>query len=190
MEWGLNLQSGFQNVRVRLQRTTDARFFSGWMRQITADGAFVDLIVDEEIEVGDEFYANATGKDQSIAFAVKCVLKQATLISLKVSGPVTAMAPTEPARKFVSGQEITLSLYGVDIVAKVTDVSLTGMGLISAEPLKRGEQVKFMMQSPIGLVRGEAEVRYSKPIPYGYRVGLKVTLVGRIEQAIWNRLAA
>src|SRR5579859_2586784 len=59
---------GFTNVRARLQRLGDARFFSGWVDRLSRNDCWLRLAPGQEIDEGDRFSVEIHGEEALAAF--------------------------------------------------------------------------------------------------------------------------
>lgn len=179
------------NTRVRLQRLSDAKFFSGWVKEFTRTDLVVRMGSLAPMAGGDVFMVQVHGPTFTALF--KAVLRSAAEKDLCFTIP-------EPVRFLKASEQVRVSVVGVSALvtasnrafeSMVVDLSTTGAGLLATRELKKGEIVRVMFTTPVGEIECGAEVRYCKPdsIDDGsFRVGLQLEQMGRIERARWNRL--
>ncbi len=183
--------SAFANTRTRIQRMRDARFFSGWMKDLSNVSARVALKGCPAIEVGEKFMVECHGKEKIAMFQAELSGISGEDAVLSVIGQVTYRPTSESARVTVHSVTGTIKFDGMSTEVEVVDVSENGMGLISAQSLTRGEIVEAILCSPCGEICCAGEVRYCKPDPdqFGkFRVGLALEPLDRLAGARWKRL--
>lgn len=183
--------SSFLGTRARFQRLTDAKFFSGWVRDLT--NGDVRLAVKGEIAVtpGEPFVVQLFGKGQTAILKCKLTMVVGDQLGFIITSPAKIMASTENARTATQGMKAMVTSGDQQIEAAVLDVSATGVGLLMPNSLERGTTIMLQMDSPSGVVAATGEVRYSRQDPnYGdqYRTGIQLKELGRVDQARWNRM--
>ena len=60
--------------RAMMQRRSDAKFFTGWVKQISSDVATVYTCTDVKIQVGDEFSFQVFGNGKRALFQGKATV--------------------------------------------------------------------------------------------------------------------
>lgn len=183
--------SGFANMRSRLQRLKDAKFFSGWVNDFTDQEVRIRLTSSAECEPGDRFLVEIFGAETVASFQAVISMAFDNNVYLNVLPPVQYRRSTENARLCVSGVMGTVTHEGNEMEVRVADISRAGVGLIVRKAIPRKVTVQLKMSTPAGEVTGEGEVRYCRPDPSGngtFRTGIRLGELGRLEKARWLRL--
>ncbi len=183
--------ANFANMRARLQRLKDAKFFTGWISDFDGHEVRVRLGVAGECEPGDLFMFEIYGTELDAIFQARVTMAFDNQSNMSVVGGVSYRPATENARICVSGMFGVVGTPDGDIEVRVTDISVNGLGLVIRKPLKQKMLVKLRLTTAVGEVTGEGEVRYCRLDPAGtgsYRAGLRLSELGRLEKARWLRL--
>lgn len=181
----------FINTRVRLQRLSDAKFFSGWVKDFTRSDLTVKLGTPTQVKAGETFMVQVHGHSSTALFRAVLRSVGSRELMFVIPEPVRFLTPSEQVRISVQGVTATITGEGKAVDATVVDLSVGGAGLVAACEIKKGEHVRVLFITPLGNVDCDAEVRYCKPesIEEGtYRIGVQLEDLGRIERARWNRL--
>ena len=181
----------FANMRTRLQRIKDAKFFSGWVNDFDEQEVRVRLSSPGECEPGDRFLVEIFGTETVATFQAGVSMAFDNQAYLNVFGPIQYRRATENARLCVTGMFGTISSEGGDIEARVADISRAGVGLILRKAVPRKTVVHIKLCTPAGEVAGDGEIRYCRPDPSGngsFRAGVRLSELGRLEKARWLRL--
>lgn len=206
----------FSGSRARFQRLRDAAIFNGWVESFDGKHISVNAATDRAVLAGDVaqfelvgFGAKAIFQAQLTDVAVSSVnadcdvqtlagmsflhIKSATLY-FDVVGTVRVIPSDEPARLKSAGVSMRLLLPGGTISqAKIIDLSLEGVGIVSEVTLEPKSSVRFVIESHLGPVCGIGEVRYCRPDPMttGYlRIGIRMGDLGRLDGQRWQRVIA
>jgi hypothetical protein len=178
-------------MRTRLQRLSDAKFFSGWVTDLDDTELRVRLNVSGECEPGDQFLVEIFGNEVNASFKAGLSVSFDNQAYLTILSPIQHRAATESARLSVSDMFGNVTTDETEVDVRVVDISRQGMGIIVRIPLTKGSQIRYKVISPVGELHGQAQVRYCRLDPTGnglYRVGLRILDLTRVEQAKWHRL--
>lgn len=182
----------FHNVRCRMQRLGDMKFFSGWVTSFHEREVLIRLGDDAAVlEPGTTFHFTVNGPDCSAGFTATLFGIHGDEHVFHIAGAVHFGAPTEEVRYCVEGVVGVLQFDGMDVEFVVGDVSRSGIGGYSYTQVERGTKCDFVIDSSFGQIRGSGEVRYCRPDPKDltrYRIGLQVIDIGRIESARWHKM--
>ena len=185
-------QESFVNVRVRIQRLSDAKFYSGWCRQFTDTDVILDITGGEQFEMGSTFFVTINGVETAASFPAEVVIQQPGYLKLRVLNEVRYGKIMEEARRAVMGLSGVIHLEDIEVDIQINDVSAKGFGGTIEGVLPKGTIVRFSLECQFGTIGGSAEVRYCRPETkeaLRHRVGLKIEQMGRIESARWMRLS-
>ncbi len=185
-------RSPFANCRARLQRLKDAKFFAGWVRELSTDVAHITLSKDSELLAGEVFTVQVHGPDGCASFQACLKAKQDSNLVLSVSNRVRILPTVERSRTLVETMTGTLSFETTQTQVVVTDISVDGLGVTISHALERGTAAEMEVVSQGWRVKFTAKVRYCKQdsATGSYRVGLQITHLARLEAARWTRLVA
>jgi hypothetical protein len=183
--------SAFSNMRTRLQRLKDAKFFSGWVASFDEQEARIRLSTGHVCETGDRFLVEIFGPETIATFEAAATMAFDEHAFLSVIQPIRYRRATEHARVCVTGMIGVINCDGNEYEARVADISRAGVGLIVRRPLPRKSGVMLKLVTPAGEISGEGEVRYCRPDPSGdgtFRAGVRLGELSRLEKARWLRL--
>jgi len=178
-------------MRTRLQRLSDAKFFSGWVTDLDETEVRVRLNVAGECEPGDQFLVEIFGNEVNASFKAGLSVSFDNQAYLTILSPIQHRAATESARLSVSDMFGNVVNEDSEVDVRVVDISRHGMGMIVRIPLTKGSQLKYKVISPVGELHGQGQVRYCRLDPSGnglYRVGVRILELSRVDQAKWTRL--
>lgn len=184
-------RESFINVRVRMQRLSDAKFFSGWVRTLSDTEIVIDFPGGDWFEAGAKFFVTINGVQTAAAVQATLESQSPGFITLRYDGALRYLNPTEAARRQVTGIIGVLKIDVAEIEIQVTDVSSRGFGGVIDGSLNRGTIVDIEIDTQFGNVSGKAEVRYCRQDSRDsmkHRMGFLFTQLGRIEAARWSRL--
>lgn len=185
-------RESYLNVRVRMQRLPDAKFFSGWVRMMSDTEIVIDFQGNEWFDAGTKFFITVNGVETAAMFPAELVSQSTGFMNLKMLKEIKYAHPTEEARRQVLGLSGVIKMQETEIELVVTDVSAKGMGGIIEGAIPRGEIIDIQLQTQFGEVFTKGEVRYCRQESkesIRHRVGLRITQMGRIETARWLRLS-
>lgn len=184
------LKSPFICMRCRLQRLKDAKFFGGWVQDLSEDQLHVKLSTKSDLAQGDNFSVEIHGAGKSAMFHAWLAHQQDGQLVFLINDKVKYMPSRETARMTVDNVLGRCFLSEHELGLSVIDVSAKGCGVLSAEKLTRGEKLDLEFETPYGVVRCVGEVRYSKTSPeHGgmYRTGIRFEPMARLELARWMK---
>jgi hypothetical protein len=181
----------FVNNRARLQRLTDAKLCAGWVRELTPTHLFLKPSTHAEVRPGDQFYVEIHGGGRNATFRAQYDRQMGEDLVFNIVTTIQFGSSSENVRQFVCGMKGRADFDGSIVPFTVVDVSEGGAGLIMPLQLPRGTMIDIEMDTTQGLVRCNAEVRYSRPEPTApghFRTGLAFNPMDRLERARWFRL--
>ena len=184
-------RESFNNVRVRLQRLSDAKFFAGWVRTLSDSEIVIDFASQEVFEIGSKFFVTINGVHTAAVVQGTLDSQNGGFLTLRFDGTLKYLNPTEAVRRLVTGLSGVVSIDGAEIEIQISDVSANGFGAIVDGTLTRGNIVDIEIDTPFGNVQGKAEIRYCRQDvkdSLKHRIGVQFVQLGRIESARWNRL--
>lgn len=191
MEDRQNDRSPFINTRCRLQRLKDAKFFAGWVRDLTKEELHLRLSTRTGLMMGDRFAVEVHGTDRSAIFTAALCSQDSEELVFRIHEQVRYLPSRERARLAVEGITGKFKYQGVDTPFSVSDVSLQGCGLVVPFQVPRGAKLTLDIDTPQGLINCSGEVRYCKQdadIPGAYRIGMLLDIMARLESARWTKL--
>lgn len=182
--------SKLAGTRTRFQRLADARFFSGWIQQLDARGAVIDFDGGEEVRVGEEFFFEISGKKHTYSFRGRLVLASGKHLAFQILGDLRLGPVREEVRVAASGAQASVTSANRGYLARVADISPSGVGLLMSVALEREATVELAIDTAQGEVTCKGVVRYCRtanPAGTAFRVGLALLLDDRCAQAKWLR---
>lgn len=179
-------------TRARLQRMGDAKFFSGWVKEISDTELWLRTSGELPVTVGEKYVVQLFGTGFSAIIKLKLSVTMGNLLGFAITATPMEISSDESARVAVSGMLGTLMADGTaPCEVTVLDMSVQGVGLLSPISVDRGAQVILDLVGRGGSISAEGEVRYCRPDPQteGYfKVGVKIRSLQRIDQARWNQM--
>ena len=191
----------FANARARFQRLSDAKLFNGWVSALTGKNVIVAAEEGAKVQLGQTFRFQVFGSGATAVFDARLETISDRLLAFALSTPIRAVPSSEDMRM----RTRNLSALLLDITegepangdddmavamteARVVDVSGKGLGLHISRAYKKGAKVKVVIDTPWGQTECTGEVRYSKPEAQGFRVGLLIVEIDRLNQGRFARL--
>jgi hypothetical protein len=184
-------EAGYKDTRVRLQRIADARFFSGWIVEMSNKDASILLNDLETMEVGDIVVGEVSGRENRALFDAQVTKTLQDVTHFDFRRTPRYEPSRENPRTLVRNVSGMLSFQGEDVDVSVLDVSVGGIGFLTYAPLPVGSLVKFCLETPHGPVKVSGEVRYCRSDAHRfglYRAGALITELGRLDRARWNKM--
>lgn len=184
-------RESFVNVRVRMQRLVDAKFYSGWLRSMTESEVVIDFAGSDIFEPGTKFFLSINGVNSAAVVQTQLTSQSPGFLSLRYDGTIKYLNPSEQARRLVTGLTGIIHIDGGEIDMQITDVSVKGFGALIEGVILKGSVVSIEIDTQFGNVIAQAEVRYCRQDSKDsmrHRVGFQIVQIGRIENARWGRL--
>lgn len=181
----------FTNVRVRLQRLTDLKFFNGWVSNFVGKDIYIRFGDPVELEPGSSFYVTVSGYDLTAQFTAVVYREFGEEILFSIGSGITYSESKEDVRYSVSGVNGIIVDEGSEYGFEIADISRKGFGGFVHGNIAKNKEVKFRVDSSFGEINGEAEVKYCRPdqrLVNRNRIGLAITHIGRIDSARWQKL--
>ncbi len=194
-----------RNTRTIFQRLRDAKFFYGWVTDITGTTVQVIVTTNSIISTVDVFRLHVYGDMCEVGLEGTCTdiracvkggsLIQDTYVELNSPYHLLTIELTKPAQAIATQNSARFRLDGsvVSVVnendanerydARWLDLSEYGLGLLVDSPLKRGMILQIELPSPNGNALMRGEVRYSSPYvnpELGHRIGVQFLDSGRL----------
>ncbi len=188
---GSKNRSSFVNTRARLQRLSDAKFFSGWVHVLTHNEVVLELTCNDTCSIGDVFGVQAHGRDRTASMTARVVSIDGNEITMTLLDRIRMLAQSENARFYVA--DLTGVVRGPELEEEVTliDVSTGGAAFTSPKAIERGKTVELELAVASWLVKLPAEIRYCRPEKDGssyFRVGVTLLSLDRLDRARWISL--
>jgi len=184
-------RSAFINTRCRLQRLKDAKFFAGWVVDLTEEVLQLRLSTKTTLEESDNFNIEIHGTDRSAVFQAALITQDGDNLVFAVPQTIRFMPAREKARLAVRGVTGICTYQGLETAFDVSDVSLEGIGIVLPVGVLRGAHLELEIQSPHGPIQCNGHVRYCRTDPDvagWFRIGILLDDMGRLETARWARL--
>lgn len=184
-------RESFVNVRVRMQRLSDAKFYSGWLRSMSESEVVIDFTGGDMFEPGTKFFLSINGVNSAAVVQTQLTSQSPGFLNLRYDGQVKYLNPSEQARRLVTGLTGVIEIAGGEIDMQITDVSVKGFGALIEGVILKGSIVTIQIDTQFGNVTAQAEIRYCRQDSKDsmrHRVGFQITQIGRIENARWGRL--
>ncbi len=180
-----------EHCRAQMQRVFDSKIYRGWVRGSNADSVVIESPQADEFAEGQEYHVEIASKERRMTFRARirsCATERAIFV---ITSDVQFHAVIEEMRARVCDRLHCVLVHdGNSIVGRLIDISDTGLALECPIALERGERRQVLLQSPSGLIEGEAEIRYCRPLEGkpGFRIGVRVHVDQRVSRGRWVRL--
>ncbi len=187
------------NTRTTFQRTRDARFFTGRIRNFSEDVVSVLCSGDAEFESGDRFAFHVFGSGHEAFFFATFRREAPTQDSTNrefvflMEGEIRLRESTQDPR-FATRElfaDIEVPGFRKCDSVKVLDISANGLCTLCPVHIRKGDQVNLIIHLKKGFIQASAEVRYcirDRLIPHHHRVGLRLQTMDRVSVIRWRDL--
>jgi hypothetical protein len=197
-------------ARTTFQRISDAKFFNGWIRNVTLDNVVAHTCTNSQLEPGDEFSFQVYGNKKDAFFHARLVTlhssEQTPLFNTDRAGGFHALdigchITTEMSLKDSNGQpRFFVEGVSADIVrgdgyeaeaAVVIDIGPGGFAAIVPRGFKKMDSVRVTLRTNGQMVQFEAEVRNCvvNALNSMYeRIGLQIQRMDRVDALRWKQL--
>lgn len=181
----------FLNTRARLQRLSDAKFFSGWVGGFMGSHLSMKFQSASELVTGDRVFVTICSAQCSSTFQAVVIARSPLETTLLLETPPKYGPVTEDVRYACEAMGGALLQGSKRYEFEIGDISEKGLGGFVDAEIARGTKIGFEIEGLYGKVAGQAEVRYCRADNQKggrYRIGLLIVEVGRIDQARWGRM--
>jgi hypothetical protein len=197
-------------ARTTFQRISDAKFFNGWIRNVTIDVVIAHTCTNCRLEPGDEFAFQVYGNKKDAFFHARLASLQssdqtpmfttdrtggfhALDLGCHVTTEMTLRESHGQPRFFVEG--VTADILRTDGMevegAIVIDIGPGGLAAIVSTSFKKGDVVGVTLRNNGQVVQFEAEIRNSVVNALSaefQRVGLQIRRMDRVDALRWKQL--
>lgn len=182
----------FRGARARLQRYLDARFFAGWVVDLTTDQVIVALDHAEDLIPDDSCSIEIQGLRNTVVFSVcfESPLPNNGFI-FRILSMQLVRGSDQGARYRVKQYEALVQADGVMLEGYIDNISEEGVGVRVRGMLRRGTSVKVQALLPRGEIEVLGTVIHCAPMDASgldYRVGLRLDMSDRVVRARWTSL--
>jgi hypothetical protein len=180
-------------TRVRLQRLSDAKFFSGWVIELTAETVLIKINGEPELKVGDRFAAEIHGATHVARGTIELTDPNASATRFQITAAMQYATVTEQARFLVDGVTCLIFVDGREIAAEVIDYSAKGLGFRSLRPLYPGTDVEMVVTSGTLSASVDGQIRHCRldpDAPGRYRGGVLIEPRDSEQAYAWDTFRA
>lgn len=167
------------DARVTMQRLNDAKILHGWVIAFDSSHLVVRLNETFQISPDSKFACRICRQGGDVAFIATAAGSLGEAQHFEIEGRL-AMLASQGDPRYSRKLEGTMDGSVVSIV----DVSPRGVGVVSPMPFRAGEGAEIALEG----MSVFGEVRYCRPLrppESGYRLGIQLQEMGRIERARW-----
>jgi len=184
--------SQFRGARARLQRYTDAKFFSGWVVDITPAQIILQIDRIEDLIPEDSLSIEIHGLRHTIVFsaAFESPISGSNYI-FRIVGTQLVRGSDAGARYQVRNYEAMVFHGAMAIEGSVDNVSETGMGLRVRGDIPKGSRIRIQVLLPRGEMEVEGTVVHAAAMDLSgldFRLGVRLEIEDRISKARWIAL--
>ncbi len=186
-----SFSDSFLNTRARLQRLSDAKFFSGWVGGFMGSHLSIKFQSSTELALGDRVFVTICSAQCSATFQALAVARSPLETTLLLESAPKYGPVTEDVRYACEAMGGALTVGVRRYPFEIGDISEKGLGGYVDTEIPSGTTMGFEIEGLYGKVAGAAEVRYCRTDPQKegrFRIGLLIVEVGRIDQARWGRM--
>jgi hypothetical protein len=201
----------FINTRTRFQRISDARLFSGWVSFLSSKVAVVSVEDDVTVQSGQKFLFQVFGRDATATFEARLEVASGTLLAFALTSSIRNSAGGEEMRLRV--QRMTAQIFSgpepsedcgeaknelrelqLGVVpellgeAQVVDISAKGLGMVANRAFAKEDRLSLMLDTSWGITECKVQVRYCKPSGKGFRIGVQILEMDRLNTGRYSRL--
>lgn len=180
-----------QGTRCRLQRLSDLKFLSGWVREVGTKKLNVELKNDVLVEVGDRFNVEASINLATVG--LPCVVTEVSKsnLTMEIVGEALLTTPGQEAR--YQAADITVSVHGGEkpIQAEAVDISANGLGILTYDPMSRFAKARLAVRGSSAAVECIGIVKYCRADTVekdAFRIGFEIQFEDRLSKMMWLRL--
>jgi hypothetical protein len=179
------------NVRIRIQRLSDAKFLNGWLGHIEGDEVRAQLNGTVVPEPGQTFMFEASVENAVLTFQCECIRFVAKEAVFRITTGITKRPSSDEARVRVKDIYGTITREWEEFPFALLDIAANGLAAQVPAPLNRGDIITLRFDSSMGEINCDGEVRYCRGIPDAeghYRLGIRLSISNRLENARWRSL--
>lgn len=180
-----------QGTRCRLQRLSDLKFLSGWIREVGPKRLIVELKNDILVETGDRFNVEASINLATVG--LPCVVAEVSKsnLTMDIVGEALLTTPGQEARYQAS--DITVSVHGGEriIQAEAVDISANGLGVLTYDQMSRFAKARLAVRGVGAAVECIGIVKYCRADTIekdAFRIGFEIQFEDRLSKMMWLRL--
>lgn len=199
----------FINTRTRFQRLSDSSFFTGWVEDLSRPHFEVRSSLDS-YEIGERFLFELYGQKANQIFIAELESvdgmnalqktamgkgQDATPIDITFEFSIVSeskfIEPKEPARKAVQSLTAFLAKAGESLEVSISDISESGVGLLTNSAYEVGEPVILTMTAMMRTITLDCQVRHCRPdkqIKGMFRTGLQFENMNRVDLVAWAKV--
>lgn len=195
---GLVNSQVFIGTRCRLCRHKDARFINGWIEFFRGESLLVLTEDASGCEPGDHLFLEAYGHRVKGSADTTLVAVSAddegeensgtTKLSLRLNETIRVTDHNEPSRVLVRGMGAEITFNGTAIRAKVRDVSVNGVGIVSEQEVPKGSEIGIVIGTAMGPIKAQGKVRHVRKANDEFRLGIELVQLSRLDGSRWRKL--
>lgn len=183
----------FYNTRARLTCKNNGTEVYGWVAPSIPDKLFLTFDRDIEIKVGDAYVVQLAGAKSSTEFESTYEGQYQGKWVFQLPRLLRIDPPKEQTRRKTGTTKGWLILTEGREEVHIVDVAPTGISFHGGQSFENGDTVKVEIETQGGIVSIKGEVIYSRfdtEKQDSFRTGIKITELGRIDQARWAQMLA
>lgn len=180
-----------RGTRCRLQRLSDLKFISGWVRDVAPDQLRIELKDRISVELGDRFNVEASIDLATVGLPCKVTNVKSDTLTLEVTGEPLVTTPGQEARYQAGGINVLVHGSEKPIQAEAVDISAHGIGILVYQQMSRFAKIRLSVRGPSAAVECVGVVRYCRADSIekdAFRVGMEIQFEDRLSRAMWMRL--
>lgn len=181
--------SQFKNTRARLTRLSDGTPTYAWVIDINPKRMVVQAVTGS-LAMRETYEIALCSNKSSTKFVAEMIgIDHGNSVFL-MPDLIRMEAPVENARRRTDVSTATLLNPNAGTTVSVIDVGVNGLGIITEASYDSDTLVELRLNTNLGDIEMVCKVVYSRFEEGGFRTGLQVEKIGRIDQARWNLLLA
>ncbi len=177
-------------MRIRLQRGSSGEWLAGWVTHLSRDEARVHLWNFLVMKADEPVVGECYGQGTVARFNGRIIAQAGQDLAIAVHGSISYAPSEETPRIQASGLMGTLRSRMGDAMMQVLDVSPLSLGTMVDMPLDPGDQLAMSLSTEMGPIDAKVTVANCRPdgTSEGFRVGLHIVDMARLDRARWGRL--
>lgn len=162
-------------------------------------------------EQGQSFHVEVFGSGAIAVFEAHLEMVSGSNAAFHLTSPIRTLPSHEEMR--VRAKDVVVRLFhaheavesmgipDLDLLAseapttpraegQIVDLSMNGIGIVVDRPLERGVKVRFEIESLHCRAEGTGEVRYCKAQQEGFRIGISIAAMDRLNRGHYERIVS
>ena len=187
----------FKNVRVRFQRLSDSKIFTGWTLDITPEYLRLQTTETENLHLQEAFSFDIPGNQTRLLFHATLENISPFCLTFLVADGLRFVDSQEPVRLKIKNTIVKIKVRNEEEKEQIIhegillDIAPRGIAFSLDQRIEPGTMIEVDFNTIAGRFQREGNIRYCKELssnPFLYRMGVEFSAVNRIDLARWQQL--